>query len=136
MSDESPINVSDIMQYIERQVWAKSREQDEPWLPISDPELRAHLVRLRELAGGLQLDVPLVERGSVPLVSPLIAWGRRQLHQLVLFYMGGVTRHQAAFAQAVTRTVIYLAERYEAQNKALRAEVEELSRELAQAREE
>jgi hypothetical protein len=134
MSDESPIDVREIMMQIERQVWAKDQDQDELWLPDLDPELRAHLIRLHEIAGSLQLDVPVVEQSPIPLVGPLVTWWRTKLHQIVLFYINSVTRHQVAFVQAMTRAVIYLAEHLDAENKALQAEVEDLRRQLAQTR--
>jgi hypothetical protein len=136
MSDEPPIDVWEIMEQIERQVWSNNQEQDVRWLPELDPALRAHLVRLREIAGGAQLDVPVIEQSSIPLVGPMVTWWKRKLHQLLLFYINSVTRRQTAFAQAVTRTITYLAERYEAENGVLRAEIEDLQRELAQLRRE
>jgi hypothetical protein len=136
MSDKPSIDVREIMMQIERQVWGKNQEQDELWLPELDPELRAHLIRLREMAGSLQLDIPVMEQSSMPLVGPLVTWLKRKLHQLVLFYINSVTRQQVAFAQAVTRTITYLTERYEAEINVLRAEIEELQRELVQLRRE
>jgi hypothetical protein len=133
MSVEKPINVQDIMQEIEQQIWAKRDDLDANWLPQLDPELRAHLVRLRELASSLQVQ-PRVQRSSLPLFGRLITWWRTQIHQLVLFYINDLVRQQVHFEQAVTRTLIYLAGRLASENEELRAEVEDLRQELTRIR--
>jgi hypothetical protein len=133
MSVEKPINVQDIMQEIEQQIWAKKDDLDANWLPQLDPELRAHLVRLRELASSLQVQ-PIVQHSSLPLFGRLITWWRTQIHQLVLFYINDLVRQQVHFEQAVTRTLIYLAGRLASENEELRAEVEDLRQELTRIR--
>jgi hypothetical protein len=133
MSAEKPINVQDIMQEIEQQIWARKDDLDANWLPQLDPELRAHLVRLRELASSLQVQ-PIVQHSSLPLFGRLITWWRTQIHQLVLFYINDLVRQQVHFEQAVTRTLIYLAGRLASENEELRAEVEDLRQELTRIR--
>lgn len=133
MSAEKPINVQDIMQEIEQQIWAKKDDLDANWLPQLEPELRAHLVRLRELASSLQVQ-PIVQHSSLPLFGRLITWWRTQIHQLVLFYINDLVRQQVHFEQAVTRTLIYLAGRLASDNEELRAEVEDLRQELTRIR--
>lgn len=129
MSDETTISAEEIMRQIERQMRGQQAGDDEPWLPGLDPGLRDHLLRLQELAGRFGLE-PAVLPSSVPLVGRLITWGRGQIHQLVLFYVNGLIRQQLAFQQGVTRSLVYLAEHLEAENKALLAEVEDLRRKL------
>lgn len=131
MSNETAVNAQEIMSQIQERVWGQQDNQDDVWIPDLDPQLRAHLVRLREMAGGLQLE-PAVCRSSPPLLGPLITWWRTHLHQLVLFYINRLTRQQVAFQQAVTRTLICMAERHETESERLRSELDDLRRELAQ----
>jgi hypothetical protein len=131
MPDETLINVQDIMAQIEQRVWAERDKEDFTWLPDLDPQLRDHLMRLREMAGSLQVE-PAIRGNSLPFIGRLIAWWRAQIHQLVLFYVNSLVRQQVGFEQAVVRTIIYLAEHLGAENKALRAEVEDLRQQLAQ----
>jgi hypothetical protein len=133
MPDEMPVNVQEIMSQIEQKLWTEKDDQDSLWMPDLDPQLRAYLVRLREMAGSLQVE-PVVQQDSLPFVGWLITWWRAQIHQLVLFYINSLMRQQVGFEQAVTRTIIYLAEHLNAENKALRAEVKELRQELIQVR--
>jgi hypothetical protein len=132
MSEEPDVSVPRIMLEIEERLRAGADDREDLWAPDLDPELRAQLIRLREMAGGLQFDVPAVEQSSIPLLGPLVDRARKQLHQLVLFYAAGMARHQVALAQSMVRTLVYLAEHYAAENRALRAELKELRRELAQ----
>jgi hypothetical protein len=133
MSDETPVNVQEIMSQIERQLWSERDNQDPPWIPDVDDQLRVYLVRLREMAGNLQLE-PIVQRDSLPVIGWLVTWWRTQIHQLVLFYVNSLIRQQVAFEQAVTRTIIYLAEHLAEENKRLRLEMEDLRQELGHLR--
>jgi hypothetical protein len=129
MPDETPVNAQEIMMQIEQQIWAEEDDPDAEWLPRLDPGLRAHLMRLRELAGSLQMQ-PMLQHPSFPLIGRLIAWWRTQIHQLVLFYINEPVRQQVQFEQAVTRTVIYLVQHLASENEELRTEVENLREEL------
>jgi hypothetical protein len=129
--DEPLTNVQDIMAQIEQRVWDATDKEDFVWLPDVDPQLRDHLIRLREMAGSLQVE-PAVHGNALPFIGRLITWWRAQIHQLVLFYINSVMRQQVGFEQAVTRTIIYLAKHLEAENRALRSEVEDLRRQVGQ----
>lgn len=129
MPDETPVNAQEIMMQIEQQIWAEKDDPDAEWLPQLDPGLRAHLVRLRELATSLQVQ-PVVQPSSFPLFGRLVAWWRTQLHQLALFYINELIRQQVQFEQAVARSIIYLAQNLASENEELRSEVEGLREEL------
>lgn len=129
MPDETPVNAQEIMMQIEQQIWAEKDDPDAEWLPQLDPGLRAHLVRLRELAASLQVQ-PVVQPSSFPLFGKLVAWWRTQIHQLVLFYINELIRQQVQFEQAVARSIIYLAQNLASENEELRSEVEGLREEL------
>jgi hypothetical protein len=129
MPDETSVNTQEIMMQIEQQIGAKKDDLDADWLLELDPGLRAHLVRLRELAGSLQVQ-PIVQHSPLPLFGRLITWWRTQIHQLVLFYINDLIRQQVHFEQAVTRTLIYLAQHLASENEKLRSEVEALREEL------
>jgi hypothetical protein len=129
MPDETLVNAQEIMMQIEQQIWAEKDDPDAEWLPQLDPGLRAHLMRLRELAGSLQVQ-PMVQHPSFPLLGRLITWWRAQIHQLVLFYINELIRQQVQFEQAATRTLIYLAQHLVSENEELRSEVEDLREEL------
>jgi hypothetical protein len=133
MSDEMPVNAQEIMTQIEQQILAGKDDLGADWLPELDPELRAHLVRLRELAGSLQVQ-PMVQHSPLPLLGRLITWWRTQSHQLVLFYINDLIRQQVHFEQGVTRTLIYLAEHLASENEELRSDVENLREELTRIR--
>ena len=131
MPDEPSVNAQEIMSQIQEQVRAQQGNQDGLEMPEMDPQLRAHLVRLREMGGGLQLE-PTVCHSSLPVLGPLVTWWRTQIHQLVLFYINNLTRQQVAFQQAVTRTLVCIAERHETEGARLRSELDELRRKLVQ----
>ena len=126
---DAAADVATIMEELRRQLWA-DRAEEPPLVSESiSPVLRPHVVRLRETASRFELD-PTVQRSSVPLVGPAIAWWRARLHQLVLFYMKRVIRQQTLFNQAVTRAFVALAENQASHNAALREELEALRREI------
>lgn len=129
MPDETPVNAQEIMMQIEQQMWNKKDDLDADWLLELDSGLRAHFVHLRELASSLQVQ-PIVQRSSLPLFGRLITWWRAQIHQLVLFYINDLVRQQVHFEQAVTRTLIYLAQHLASENDGLRSEVEGIREEL------
>jgi hypothetical protein len=133
MPDEMPVNAQEIMTQIEQQILAGKDDLGADWLPELDPELRAHLVRLRELVGSLQVQ-PMVQHSPLPLLGRLITWWRTQSHQLVLFYINDLVRQQVHFEQAVTRTFIYLAQNLASENEELRSDVEDLREQLTRIR--
>jgi hypothetical protein len=133
MCDETPVDAQKIMSEIEHRIWGEKEDHDALWMPNLDPELRAHLIHLREVASSLQME-PAVHIDTLPIAGRLLTWWRVRIHQLVLFYINNLSRQQMAFEQAVTRTIVCLAERYGAENLALRDEVEKLRQELIQSR--
>ena len=132
-ADEMPLSAEEIMAQIEQSLWAGTGSPEEAWPPDLDPELRRHLVRLREMAGTLAVDSAL-QPSRLPVVGGLLTRLRASVHQLVLFYVNGLIRQQADFEQAVVRTLITLARHNLAGTRALRTELEQLRQQLASRR--
>jgi hypothetical protein len=126
MADETTVDAQQLMREIQQQIWAQAGDEDVSWLPDLEPEMRAQLVRLRELATSLQVE-PDVQAVSLPIVGRLVTWWRSQLHSLVLFYINDLARQQTALACATLRTLIHMA----AENRQLRQEVTQLRQEMA-----
>ncbi len=126
MSDGSTVNAQEIMSQIQEQVRAQQGSQDGLEMPEMDPQLRAHLARLREMTVGLQVE-PAVRASPLPIVGRLVTWWRTQFHNLILFYLNSLARQQAALMYTVIRTFILMA----TENKALRTEIEGLHQKVA-----
>ena len=124
------LDVQQIMETLRERVGSQEDGEFAEPLPSFEPELRAHLVHLQQLANSLRVE-SAIQPSSFPILGRWITWWRTQIHQLVLYYMNSLIQQQLALGQAVTRTLILLAEHLTAENSALRAEVEDLRRELA-----
>jgi hypothetical protein len=119
---ESDADVTQIMEYLRSKVVERGWESDNAWPATElDPEIRHHLVRLRELASSLHVEAtPRVCR--LPIVGPAIDRLRTLVHQLVVFYVASLARQQAALFFVVMRVLMALA----IENRQLRDEVNRL----------
>jgi hypothetical protein len=119
---ESGADVTQIMEHLRAKVVELGRDFDIEWPPTEvDPEIRQHLVRLREMASSLHVEAaPSASR--LPLVGYAIDRFRSSIHQLVVFYITSLARQQAALFFVVMRVLMALA----IENRQLRDEVNKL----------
>ena len=121
MTHSTAADVRQVMLEIEQQLWGQQDSTEASWLPELDDALRDQLIRVRELAAHLHVE-PAARPSALPVIGTLVTWWRRQLHQLVLFYLNDMARQQSALSFATLRVLIQLA----TDNQALRREVAEL----------
>ena len=114
-TDMSTIDVTQIMQQIRDRIRARTEAAEAMGQRYDLPEglssfdrshsnhagqMSVSLERLRGAANGVYIQLSVVEKSVIPILSPLLSRIRTAAHQLVLYYVGAFASRQTAFNRA------------------------------------